>query len=274
MFAPRLAMTLVNRRGPAAPFLHEGDFCLGIARARSFGYDCVEIHARAPEELDTRRLADALAREGIAVSALGTGRAYVDDGLSLIDPDPIARGEAMRRLLGFIDTAAELGALVIVGCLRGNIAPPGQKEEGLLRLGDAMRRADACAAERGVRLALEAINRYENNYLCSVYDAAAFIEENGLLATGILADTFHMNIEERDIAQALRDNARRIVYVHAADSNRRYPGGGHTDFHAVARALAETGYGGDIGAECLPLPGDAEAAALWLQNMKGYLSRI
>ena len=272
MFQPKLCMTVVKQRGAGAPFLYGGNLIKGIEAAGEFGYDCVELHVRAPEELELQKLEQALDKIGLRVSALGTGRAYVDDGLSLIDPQ--TRELALQRLKGFLDAASVLGAKVIVGCLRGNVPSPEQKQESLELLAEALARADLYALERGVTLLLEPINRYENNYLCSVGDAADFIRSAGLASTGILADTFHMNIEERDLVSAILDNAGLIQYVHAADSNRLYPGGGHTDFPALFAALKQSGYKGEISAECLPLPSDELAAKRWLQNMKGYLSNL
>lgn len=272
MFCPNLCMTVVKQRGYGAPFLYGGNLAEGIAAAKDFGYDCVELHVRAPEELELSTLRKALDKYRMKVSALGTGRVYVDDGLSLIDPD--TREQALQRLDGFIDAAAVLGAKVIIGCMRGNVPAPEKGEESLLLLGEAMLRADDYAAGQGVTLLLEAINRYENNYLCSVYDAADFIRANGLTSTGILADLFHMNIEERDMVAAIRENIDLIQYVHAADSNRMYPGAGHTDIPAVLATLKAEGFDGEISAECLPIPNDETAAALWLENMKGYFAEL
>ncbi|MEN6340214.1 MAG: sugar phosphate isomerase/epimerase family protein [Clostridiaceae bacterium] len=272
MFEPKLCMTVVKQRGAGAPFLYGGNLVKGIEAAGEFGYDCVELHVRAPEELEMQLLRKTLSAAGLRVSALGTGRAYVDDGLSLIDPN--TRELALKRLKGFLDAASLLGAKVIVGCLRGNVPAPQQQQECLTLLAEAMLRADAYAASCGVTMLLEPINRYENNYLCSIYDAADFIRWAGLRSTGILADTFHMNIEERDPVSAILDNADLIRYIHAADSNRLYPGGGHTDFPALMSALKSVDYTGEISAECLPLPTDELAAERWLQNMKGYLASI
>lgn len=272
MFRPKLCMTVVKQRGYGAPFLYGGNLSEGIAAAQDFGYDCVELHVRAPEELELQTLRKALNQNGMTVSALGTGRVYVDDGLSLIDLE--TREQALRRLSGFIDAAAVLGAKVIIGCMRGNVPSPEKDEESLMMLGEAMLRADEYAASKGVTLLLEAINRYENNYLCSVYDIADFIRANELTNTGILADLFHMNIEERDMIAAIRDNIDLIQYVHAADSNRLYPGGGHTDVPVVLAALKAGGFKGEISAECLPIPNDETASALWIENMKGYLSEL
>jgi sugar phosphate isomerase/epimerase len=272
MFAPELCFTVVRKRGAGAPFLSEGSPMQGIEAAARFGYDDVEVHVRAPQELDLPAIRAAQRAHPLRVAALGTGRAYVDDGLSLIDPE--TQGKALERLKGFLDAAGELGAKVIVGCLRGNVPSPEQKQTCLLRLGEAMRAADEYAARRGAALLLEPINRYENNYLCSVYDAAEFIRQNKLERTRILADLFHMNIEEASIQGAIQDNLPLISYVHAADSNRLYPGGGHTDVPAVLALLKEGGFSGEISAECLPLPDDETAATRWLSNMKGYLNAL
>lgn len=272
MFKPGLSMTLVQKRGEGAPFLYGGDLAQGVELAARYGFDGVELHVRAPEEFEIARLTPVLQKTGLRVFALGTGRAYVDDGLSLIDP--ATSEEALRRLKGFIDTAGALGAKVIIGCLRGNVPRCEETEHCLRLLGGAMREADEYAAQSGVTLLLEPINRYENNYLCSLYDAAKFIRESGLTCTGILADTFHMNIEERDPARAMRDNAPWIRYVHAADSNRLYPGGGHTNFPVLLQVLKQSGYAGEISAECLPLPDDETAATQWLTNMKGLLANL
>lgn len=270
MFSPTLCMTIVKQRGKGAPFLYGGDLVDGLAVAARLGYGGVELHVRAPQELELERLKPSLRESGLRVCALGTGRAYVDDGLSLIDP--ATREEALRRLKGFIDAAQGLGAKVIVGCMRGNVPEEGSAGESLRLLGEAMRSADGYAAQKGVTLLIEPINRYENNYLCSVYDAAALIRKHSLVSTGILADLFHMNIEERDPVGAIAEHISLISYVHAADSNRMYPGGGHTDFPAVLRALRSGGFSGEISAECLPLPDDETAAAQWLINMKGLLA--
>lgn len=271
-FSPNLCLTIVRLRGPGAPFLFEGSPAQGIEAAIRFGYDGIEAHVRAPEELELPRLKAAMRGSSIRVAALGTGRAYVDDGLSLIDP--ATRGAALARLKGFLDVAGELGAKVIVGCLRGNIPGPSEREQSLLLLGEAMRAADAYAAQTGATLLLEPINRYENNYLCRILDAAEFIRNNALGSTGILADAFHMNIEEQNPLEALKNHLPLIAYFHAADSNRLYPGGGHTDFKSLLAALKEGGFSGEISAECLPLPDGETAASRWLSSMKGYLGSL
>ena len=273
LFSPRLSLTMTGKIIGAAPFLYEGDFCEGVRYARRLGYDCVELHVADPAELDMRALLGTLAQTGIAVSALGTGRAYVNDGLSLIDDDPARRRMAVARLMRFIDAAAVLGGVVIIGCLRGNVPDFQRYAEYEARLAESVRIADAHARARRVTMVFEPINRYENNYFCSALDVKAFIDANGLTNTQLMLDAFHMNIEEADPVAVIHACAPHLAYYHAADSNRRYPGGGHTDFSAQLAALREIGYNGDISAECLPLPDPDTAARTWLANMKELLKQ-
>jgi sugar phosphate isomerase/epimerase len=123
------------------------------------------------------------------------------------------------------------------------------------------------AADRGVPLILEPLNRYETRVLNRLGDAADFLEERGLANVVLLADLFHMNIEEASIPDALRKAGRRVGHVHFADSNRRPVGLGHLDLPPIVDALREIGYTGFVSAEALPYP-DPDAAAT--QTMKSF----
>lgn len=272
-FRPKLCLTMTKKIIGSAPFLYEGDFCEGVRYAKKLGYDCVEIHVANPGELELDRLGQALSETGVTVSALGTGRVYVNDGLSLIDDDPDVRAKAAGRLRQFLDAAAQLKCLVIIGCVRGNVPNGARYDLYLGRFADAMRELDSYASQKNVFMVLEPINRYENNFLCNVGECAEFIRQNALTHTRILLDTFHMNIEEADAAQCVKTYAPYLAYVHAADSNRLVPGKGHVDFAGVFRMLSEAGYTGAVSAELLPLPSKEEAAEAWIQSVRSILER-
>ena len=87
-----------------------------------------------------------------------------------------------------------------------------------------------------------------------------FINESGLKATGILLDTFHMNIEERSVENTIKSNVERLVHFHIADSNRWPPGYGHLNISEDLKILAELGYRGWVSAETLPRPSSVESA--------------
>lgn len=224
----------------------------------------MEIHVPNPCELHIERLKDVLVSENITVSALGTGRAYVRDGLSLSSSVPSVRQDAINRLMAFIDAAKELDSLVIVGCMRGNISGTEALDNALDLLGLSMREVDVYAARAGVSLVFEPINRYENNFLCTAKSIADFIHENHLTATKLMLDTFHMNIEEQDMPETILKYSGYTRYFHFADSNRLPPGNGHINFKKIVASLKKVNYNGIISAECLPLPTEKAASEQWL----------
>ena len=268
-----LSMTVVDRIIGSAPFVCEGDPVQGIARAAALGYDGVELHFTDPTGVDADAIRRALDETGLRVTALGTGRAYVNEGLSIIDPDDARRLRAVARLEDFIDLAGKFSAKVIIGCMRGNISGDDELPAALERLAVSMARLDARAGARGVCIVFEPINRYENNFLCDMAGISDFIRKNGLKHTGLLIDTFHMNIEEADLCASVRACAPEIQYVHLADSNRRYPGQGHTDLAALVDTLREIGYDGVLSAEILPWPDKDTAARRWLEAAKQLVNR-
>ncbi|MCB6201973.1 sugar phosphate isomerase/epimerase family protein [Extibacter muris] len=270
----QLSLTLTDRIIGSAPFLYEGAFEAGIAYARRLGYDGVELHASDPSALHSPDLTTALKENDIQVTALGTGRLYVNKGLSLTDGDKAVRSEAVCKMKQYIDTAAALRAIVIIGCVRGNVPSPDKYSDTLLLLGESMHTLDDYAARQGVTMVFEPINRYENNYLCSTYEIADFLHTNHLKNIKMMMDTFHMNIEEKNIGQAVTDNIGDIRYVHFADSNRLWPGQGHIDFRQIIEIFSNYKYNGTISAECLPLPTKQDAAVNWLSSAKELLKQI
>ena len=111
-----------------------------------------------------------------------------------------------------------------------------------------------------MRVALEPINRYETTLINGIGQGLELVEAVGAANLGLLADTFHMNIEEPSIEDSIRQAGDRIFHFHVADSNRWHPGAGHLDFASILRALFGTGYAGFVSGEFLPIP-DAETAA-------------
>lgn len=268
------SMTVVDKIIGSAPFVCEGDPVHGIAKAAELGYDGVELHFTDPAGVDSDGIKAALDSTGLVLTAIGTGRAYVNEGLSISDPDETVRLKAVARLEDFLELAGRFGCMIIIGCMRGNVRSNAELPAALDRLARSMAHLDRVAGDRNVTIVFEPINRYENNFLCTMQEISDFIRSNGLRHTGMLVDTFHMNIEEGDLAQTIRDCAGEIAYVHLADSNRRYPGQGHTDFRCILQTLQQIGYNGVLSAEILPYPSKEEAAKLWLHNVKRLLCEI
>ena len=238
----------------------QGDFEANVRKIVALGYDGVELTIRDPNLIDADALLAVLETHGLDVPAIGTGQAWGEEGLSFTDPDETVRKAAIRRVCDHVPVAARTGAVIIIGLLRGIVKPGVDHGQAMDWLIEALRRCSAAAAPHGVRLALEPINRYETTLINTVAQCLDLIEAVGASNFGVLADTFHMNIEEPSIAGSLRRAGSRIYHVHLADSNRWYPGGGHIDFQEVACALKEVGYTGYLSVEAMPVP-DADACA-------------
>lgn len=163
------------------------------------------------------------------------------------------RREAVRRLAEIISFAGEEGAMVSLGLVRGNRNAGEQEAEFFARFLDSCEKLLPSAEKKGVKLLVEPINRYEVNNLNSLAETAAFIK-GSQLPLYIMADTFHMNIEDRDLFTAMKDALPLVKHIHFVDSNRLAPSMGHMDLEGMYGLLAEAGYAGYLCLEALPNP--------------------
>jgi sugar phosphate isomerase/epimerase len=231
-----------------------GDFENNLAKIFQLGYDGVELAIRDPLQMDFPALYSLLERFSMVVPAIGTGQAWGEEHLSFTDPDQSVREKAVGRILNHIPNAARLGSYIIIGLVRGK-TQPGVTPKAVDRwLVDALQRCAVAAADKGVRLSVEPINRYETDLVNDVDSGLELLEKVGAANLGLLLDTFHMNIEEADILASIRRAGPHIFHFHVADSNRWNPGAGHLDFKEILGALAETGYTGFVSGEFMPLP--------------------
>ncbi len=247
-----------------------GGWEAAAGRLAGLGFDGVELAIRDPAALDVGRVEAIVHQAGLTVPAIGTGQAYLRDGLSLSSADAEVRRAATERLLTHVRLAARLGSLVIVGLIRGRL--DGGRAATTARFMEGLRPVLDAAASAGVRLVIEPINRYETNFLNTIEEALAVIDASGAPHLGVLADTFHMNIEEGSIEEALAAAAPRLWHMHVADTNRRAPGLGHLDFGRLLGTLREAGYGGYLSGEILPHPDPDEAARLMVRHLRALLS--
>lgn len=265
---PRYAITIVEDAPASAPFVLRGPLPAMIGEAADIGYGAVEIHAAAASEVPLAACLDVATARDIAVASLGTGMMSSRDGLTLTHDDPARRAAALDRMRAFVPLARRLGGVVILGLARGVVRDCGDRDLYLGRLRPAVARIVEDAESAGVTVAVEAVNRYESDIFNTVDEMLAFIDGFGSDRLKLHADSFHMNIEEADIAASLRRAGPRLGHVHVADSNRHAPGAGHIDFGAIAAALREIGYAGAVAVECLPLPTPRDAASQALATLE------
>jgi 5-keto-L-gluconate epimerase len=232
-----------------------------FAQAAAWGFTGLEIHLRHPRDIDWDEAHRLQQHYGLAVTTLGTGMAGVMDGLTFGDADDAVRRRTVNLVKEYIHLASLLGSAVTIGFLNGRIGnDPAQRPSRRQAVVECYRECAATAKDQKVFLLCEPLNRYECDYLNTVADGLALLEEIGADNVLLLCDTFHMNIEEVDINAALRQARSRLGYIHLADSNRQAPGRGHTPLVDVLRTLKQINYEGPIGFEYLPMP-DASTAA-------------
>ena len=238
----------------------QGGWEKNVRQIARWGYDGVELAIRDPALIDGDLLLGMVARHGLQVPAIGTGQAWGEEGLSFTDPDERVRRAAVRRIIDHIPFAARTGAVLILGLIRGIVKPGVEHAQAMAWLVDALQECARAAAPQGVRLALEPINRYETTLINSVPECLELIQAVGMDNFGVLADTFHMNIEDASMAESLQQARGSLFHVHLADSNRWYPGAGHIDFAEIIQTLRAIHYQGYVSIEAMPLP-DADTCA-------------
>ncbi len=216
-------------------------------RVAEIGYKFLELPCRAPETLHVDALGKILQANGL-FAVCGFVHSLETDVAST-DPAVVAKGEAL--MMEALAKARDLGAKRVVGCWHGALAKytEPRSETGRRNAANALRKAAERARELGMVICLEALNRYENNFMNTADELLAMIAEVGADNLYCHLDTFHMNIEEADPAAAIRAAGKRLGYFHVAENYRGYLGTGTVDFTRIFRALAETGYDGPISLE-------------------------
>jgi sugar phosphate isomerase/epimerase len=231
-----------------------------IDRCAEMGYDGVELALRHLSEVDVTRIQQRLAATGLQVPCISTGQVFAADHLYFTHPDAAVRDRAVERILDMIRLAAEFGAKVNTGRVRGLIHDGGRPETARGNYLDCIRRCADVAEPLGVELIVEPVNRYEVNFINNCTEGLEIVRESGRRCVRLMPDTFHMNIEDASFRDALTAARDFISYVHVADTNRLAPGWGHMPFDEIFEILQDIGYDGWITAEILPKP-DPDSAA-------------
>lgn len=244
----------------AGPFVFHDELDVAFAKAAACGFDAVELFFAGPEQVAVEEIRKLCEQFGLGVAAVGSGAGMVKHGLALTDPAPEKRRGALDFILRMVEFGGRLGAPCILGSMQGRWGGEISRERALEFFAAALATIDQAAADAGVPFIYEPLNRYETNMFNRLVPAAEFLDQHGLSNVVLLADLFHMNIEERDIAQAIRDAGPRVGHVHWADSNRQAMGNGHSDPASILSALSAISYEGYYSAEIFTT-GDPEADA-------------
>lgn len=233
-----------------------------LRRVAGMGYDLIELPLFGADEPELTEVRQRVVDAGLRC----TVNTALPPGLSLLQPeqrsatvDFLAQIAAQARTL---DADLVCGPLLApVGDLPDTAPGPGERESACAGLLAASRRA----ADVGVTLALEPLNRFESAFPTTVAEACALVDAVGAENLGLLLDTFHMNIEERDPAAAIRQAGRRIRHFHCSENDRGPVGSGHVNWQATRAALLAAGYGGDLVVESFgtTVPAISRACCVW-----------
>lgn len=231
---------------------------------KEHGFDGVELPLIRPEHLPVADIRRGLEENRLAC----TFCSVLPQELSVIGGDAAARKKTRAHLGDCVRAAAETGAEIIAGPLYSPVGYLSHRR----RTEDEWHWAIECYQSLGdtlrsyrMTVAIEPLNRFETYFLNTVADAVRLAAAIDHPNVGVLFDTFHANIEEKDVAAALRTAAGYLKHVHACENDRGIPGSGHTDWPGVFRALSDLRYEGWVTIESFGFSlGDLSAAAsIW-----------
>lgn len=249
------------------PFVFWDDLADGCRQAQELGFDAVEIFAPSADAVNPSQLEQLLRDHQLKLAAVGTGAGWVIRRLTLSTADSQQRDEAIQFVRSIIDLGGPFGAPAIVGSMQGRFGEGTEQPDALGYLRDSLDQLAQHASQYGVPLLHEPLNRYETNLINTVQDGVDLIRSLDTDNVKLLADLFHMNIEETKLDDAIRTGGDFIGHVHFVDSNRQAAGRGHLDFVPLGEALTAINYDGYASAEAFPIPDSHEAAR---QTMETY----
>ena len=232
----------------------------------ALGFDWIEVPLESLDDLDYRLGAQIVKDNGLGVSAcvaMGPDR-------DLIHHDSAIRDNGMAYLRGSIAACEELGATHLVGPMYSSVGRtwqqgPEERVHDLDILVENLGMLAAYAGDHGVTLCLEPLNRFETSFINLASQAVEVVDRVNHPACQIMLDTFHMNIEEKSLGDAIRLAGHRLKHFHACENDRGAPGSGNVTWDQVKQGLSDIGYDGPVVIESFTakVQSIARAAAIW-----------
>jgi len=235
-------------------------------KAKALGFDLFEIPIEGVEDIDYAQAAEAYRRTGLECSVCAVMGASRDPAH---EDAAIQRG-GVEYLKHCIDATARMGGKKIGGPIYAAVgrtwqATPNQRKRDLERCVRNLKEVAKYAEDKGITLGVEPLNRFETSFINLAEQAVELVQMVDSPAIQIMLDTFHMNIEEKDLGQAIEMSAPYLIHVHANENDRGTPGSGHVPWATVASALKKINYSGALVIESFTteVKEIARAAAIW-----------
>jgi D-psicose/D-tagatose/L-ribulose 3-epimerase len=235
---------------------------------KQWGFDTVELPIEDPSHIDPKHVKRELDKAGLVCGSI----------CACMGPDRDLRGTPRQQKIGMdylkklLDQMAVLDCPSLIGPVysatgRADAVPREEYKKQWKTVVKHLRTLSKYAQERGKQICLEPLNRFETDFINTCDQALKMVKDVGSPALKIQLDTFHMNIEEKNQAEAIRKAGKLLAHVHACGCDRGTPGKDHIDWKGIAQALREIGYQGDIVIEgfATNVKLIARAAAIWRQ---------
>lgn len=254
-------IALSPRPSKFGPVMFAGRLMDGLKSISEAGFKYAELSVRSEDDFKVSELNKFLNDLDLQITAVATGQACLFDQLCLGSEDANLRKKAVSHFKRITALALSIkSGAIIIGGIRGRLAGVDSEfdknfDNGLLAIRDCAEYTNS----QGIPLLIEPINRYETNWIFSAKDGRDILDKIGIASVKLLLDTFHMNIEESSIPNAIKATGDRLGYVHFADNTRYPPGQGQTNFAEIIRTLNSIHYEGPVVTEALPLPDDQTA---------------
>ena len=237
-----------------------------VARAKQFGFDVLEIAVEDPALINGDLVREAGLAAGVGFTVCG---AFGPDR-DLSHEDAGTRQVGIDYVKQCVDLAAAIGAPHVVGPMysavgKTRMLEPAEREQQRALAVESLKLLAGYAGERGVRLAVEPLNRFETDLVNTAEQVLELVGMVGADNVGVLLDTFHMNIDEKSLGDAIRLVGDRLLQVHTCENDRGTPGTGHVPWSEVFEALAEIDFAGPLVIESFTpeLREIAKAVSLW-----------
>jgi len=246
--------------------LTDADLKALVPQVKAMGFDWIETPIEGLNDFNYADAARLIREHGLGVSVV----AAMGPDRDLIHPEAALRENGATYLRHCIDAAQTLGSSTVAGPLYSSVGrtwqqTPQEREADLVTLVGQLRALAGYARQRGVTLCVEPLNRFETSFINLAAQAVEVIDRVNHPACQMMLDTFHMNIEERSLGDAIRAAGKRLRHVHACENDRGAPGAGHVPWAEVAQALKDIGYDGPVVIESFTskVKSIARAAAIW-----------
>jgi D-psicose/D-tagatose/L-ribulose 3-epimerase len=218
-----------------------------IDKVKNIGFDYLEICIEDPETIDVKAIRNHLNETGLEALVCGAFGPNRD----ISSEDAATRIQGVEYIKTCIDIAAELGSPLVSGPMysatgKTRLQTPDEKKQQWAWAAENMKIVADYAAEKDIKLAVEILNRFETDFMNTVEQGLDFLELVDRDNVGFLLDTFHMNLEEKDIAEAIKLAGSKIFNFHSCENDRGTPGTGHIPWNEVFQALNEISYDGPV----------------------------